>query len=298
MSAVDELEKYRPRLFGLAYRMLGNVADAEDIVQDAFLRYASASRDYVQSPPAFLSTAVTRLCLNHLRRARVRREVHVGPWLPEPIRTPETAEAIGEADPAEKDYDSISYAFLVLLERLSPPERAVFILREVFGYDYDGIAQILRKSETTCRQLFSRARRHVTESRARFHATISEQRRLIESFMAAVQTGDLNELTALLSERVVFTADGAGKVQGAALKPIVGVDAVARFLLNIRHRAPSGPRVNIVALNGRPGVILSDDQDRPFTVLLMEMADGKISDLWGIADPDKLKGVLEIRQAE
>ena len=204
-AAASSFESYRPLMFSIAYRMLGSATEAEDIVQEAYLRYQAVAPGSIVSPKAFLSTIVTRLCLNQLQSARVQRETYIGPWLPEPIFT-ETDERANPKHQAEM-HDSISFAFLVLLEELTPLERAVFLLREVFEYEYDEIATILDKDPAACRQVFSRAKKHVTDGKPRFTPAPEAHRRLLSQFMQATSAGDLDGLTALLAADVVMWAD-------------------------------------------------------------------------------------------
>ena len=201
-------QQHRPLLFSIAYRMLGSVTDAEDILQDAYLRFQSAPLTAIESPKAYLSTIVTRLCLNHLTSARAQREMYVGPWLPEPILGTDQPE-LGNPEAQADRNESVSMAFLVLLERLTPAERAVFLLREVFEYEYDEIAGMLEKSEGACRQLFSRAKDRITANRRRFQVSPEEHRRLLEEFMRAAVNGDLHNLTNLLAEDATIWADEA-----------------------------------------------------------------------------------------
>src|SRR5205823_6318958 len=235
LSHVGTFQAYRPLLFSIAYRMLGSADEAEDVLQDAYLRYQVAPLDEVKSPKAYLSTIVTRLCLNEIKSARVAREQYVGTWLPEPILTEEVDE---RSDPEKRvtDYDSISIAFMSLLQTLSPAERAVFLLHEVFDYGYAEVAEMIGKSEGACRKLFSRAKRYLAENRPRFATTPAQHRRVLEQFMRASGSGDLAGLTAMLTEDVVFWADGGGKVRGAALHPVRGRDAVGRFVLGVSER--------------------------------------------------------------
>jgi RNA polymerase sigma-70 factor (ECF subfamily) len=232
---VESLETYRPLLFAIAYRMLGSASDAEDIAQEAFVRYAVASErdgaDAVRSPKALLTTITTRLCLDQLKSARVQREKYVGAWLPEPVLTNQES----PLDTIEQR-ESISLGFLALLERLSPPERAVFVLREAFDYAYDEIASTLGRTAQTCRQLHHRASRHLAEARPRFHSVPEAHRVLVEQFVAAANGGDMQTLAGLLATDAVLISDGGGKV-AAALNPIHGFERIARFLTAISPRA-------------------------------------------------------------
>jgi len=290
-SHVSAFQEYRPRLFSIAYRMLGSADEADDVLQDAYLRFQAEPLDAVRSSKAFLSTIVTRLCLNQLKSARATREQYVGPWLPEPIFSEEINEL---ANPERRvtDYDSISIAFLSLLQTLTPAERAVFLLHEVFDYRYDEVAGMLDKSEVACRKLFSRAKRYIAENRPRFATTPAEHRRILEQFMRASGSGDLSNLTAMLTEDVVFWADGGGKVRGAALHPVRGRDAVGRFVLGVSERfTPPGAIFSITDVNGRPTILVRNSDGTPAIVLSVELDEGRIQSIWAIANPDKLKRV-------
>jgi RNA polymerase sigma-70 factor (ECF subfamily) len=290
MNAPDanDFENYRPLMFSIAYRMLGSATEAEDIVQEAYLRYQAVAPGAIRSPKAFLSTIVTRLCLNQLQSARVQRETYIGPWLPEPILT-ETDERANPKHQAEM-HDSISFAFLVLLEELTPLERAVFLLREVFDYEYGEIAAILEKDAAACRQVFSRAKKHVAEGRPRFKIAPEAHRRLLGQFMQAAGAGDLQGLTALLSEDVMMWADGGGKARGAAIHPLHGREAVAQFVLASTRLAPVGAQAEQAAVNGELAVILRVG-GKAFFVLSI-VADGdRVREIRVVGNPDKLKWV-------
>src|SRR4051794_21297693 len=272
----------RPLLFSIAYRMLGSVADAEDIVQEAFLRYERTT-EVVESPKAFLSTVVTRLALDQLKSARVRRETYVGEWLPEPLLT--------DDDPAlhAEQADTLSMAFLVLLERLTPVERAVFLLHDVFGYRFDEVASMLALSEANCRQLGVRARRHVETEKPRFEASPRERDELAERFFAAVTDGDLAALVDLLAADVVVVGDGGGKVPQWAT-PIAGVDRVSRLLAGI------GPQIAAYELvlerhevNGQPGAVMRAPNGSITNVWSIEIADGLVQTVRSVINPDKLR---------
>lgn len=236
MQSTDSLEQYRPLLFGVAYRMLGSVVEAEDIVQDAFLRRHAAGTIEIRSEQAFLVTTVTRLCIDHLRSARARRESYVGPWLPEPL--------VGERglEDVVGDRETLSLAFLVLLEALNPAERAVFLLRDVFEYDYSEVAEIVGKSEANCRQIARRAREYVAAKRNRFRPSQRRKQELSARFAQACVSGDLKGLLALLDRDITLWSDGGGKAV-AALNPIYGSDKVARFILGVLRSSGPGSRV-------------------------------------------------------
>jgi RNA polymerase sigma-70 factor (ECF subfamily) len=284
MDRTEIFEQHRRLLFGVAYRMLGSASDAEDVVQDAFLRWQHAADEEIDSPRAWLSTVVTRLAIDHLRSARVQRETYVGPWLPEPLVT--------ERAPAASDRlalaESLSMAFLVMLEALGPVERAVFLLREVFDYDYDEIARVVGKSADNCRQMLHRARRHVVAGRPRFAASPEEHERLTQQFLATVATGDVPALVALLAEDITLWSDGGGKT-AAARNPIHGADRVARFLVGILRKAPGGfADVRMVRVNGEAGLVAYVG-GRPRSVASLEIRDGRIQGIRIVVNPDKLR---------
>ena len=279
---MEEFQSYRPLLFSIAYRMLGSASEAEDIVQESYLRYSAAPAAQVRSPKAFLSTIVTRLCLDQLKSARARREQYIGPWLPEPLLTAEGDPALGRAELRE----SIATAFLVLLEALSPPERAVFLLREVFEYGYDEIAEQLGLSAANCRQLFHRAQRRVAERRPRFEPAPEAQRRLVERFLAACGSGDVASLTHLLASDAAAYADGGGKVH-AARNPIRGRENVLRYLLGSLQKRPPGAHAELRQVNGAPAVLVFAGPALIY-VATFTVADGQIQAVHAVLNPDKL----------
>jgi RNA polymerase sigma-70 factor (TIGR02957 family) len=274
-------------MFSIAYRMTGSVTDAEDIVQEAFLKLTQALRDgtVIESPKAFLATVTTRLAISHQNSARVRRESYVGSWLPEPL-----VEST-EPDPAEHAElsDSLSMAFLVLLESLGPAERAVFLLREVFGYDYAEIASIIGKAEANCRQIFGRARRRVDEGRrARFQASRAESAEVARRFFAAVEGGDLEGLLQVLAPDVVTIGDGGGKAW-ALTEPLRGRDRVARIWFGVMRRGlKERARVEPRWVNGQPGAVAYDAADRVAAVISLDIADGRVQAIRSVVNPDKL----------
>src|SRR2546426_403536 len=223
-SRVESFESYRPYLFAIAYRMLGSAMDAEDLVQETYLRSQTTPPETIRSLKAFLTTIITRLCMDQLQLARRKREVYVGPWLPEPILTTTTPASEDPAERVERE-ESISLAFLALLEELQPFERAVFLLHEVFGYDFAEIATMLDKSEAACRRSFSRAKKHLAEHRPRFPASAQTHRQLLSGYFQAVETGETTPLMNLLSEDVTLGAVGGGKIKQAGLRPIRGREA-------------------------------------------------------------------------
>jgi RNA polymerase sigma-70 factor, ECF subfamily len=289
----EEFEQHRRYLFGIAYRMLSSVSDAEDIVQDTYLRYAATPRESIRALRPFLTTILTRLCLNQLQSARVRRETYVGPWLPEPLRTDASVSPGASNHVADEgwDEDSISMAFLVLLERLTPLARAVFLLREVFDYEYAEIAHIVERDEAACRQIFSRARKELARDQRRFKPSPETHERILRSFVHAVTDGDMQGLMDVLTDDVVVWADGGGRIRGAATRPLRGREAASTFLISSRRFAPEGAfTFELVTINAQPGVIMRV-AGRPFLVINADIADDRISTVRLIATPDKLSGV-------
>jgi len=289
MTEVERLyEELRPAAFAVAYRMLGTVSEAEDAVQEGFLRLHRALEEgeRIESPRAYLSTVVTRVCIDQLRSARVRRETYVGEWLPEPLLS--TAE---EDDPARHAElaDSLSVAFLVVLESLSPEQRAAFLLHDVFDYPYERIAEIVGTSEANARQLATRARRHVQERRPRFEASSEERERLAQSFFAAIEDGDLESLEELLAEDVVLHGDGGGKVPALA-RALHGRTRVANTLLAWMRVGEKfgGLTLRGAEVNGQPGAMVLDRDGGLIAVWAVDVAEGKIQALRSIVNPDKL----------
>jgi RNA polymerase sigma-70 factor (TIGR02957 family) len=288
MSGVPILEELRPRAFAVAYRMLGSVSEAEDIVQEALLRLHNTLEqgERIESPRAYVSTVVTRLCIDQLRSARVRRESYVGEWLPEPLVDD------GRSDPADQTEmaDSLSMAFLVLLESLTPEQRAAFLLREVFDYPYEQIAAIIGTREDNTRQLVARARKHVDEGKPRFEASQQQRDQLASNFLAAMNTGDLHALEELLAHDVVLHGDGGGKVR-AIPRPVHGRAKVARLLLaGMRATEPfGGLSLRQVQVNGQPGAMVSDAAGKLIAVVVLDIAAGHIQAVRSIVNPDKLR---------
>ncbi|MEU1727625.1 RNA polymerase sigma-70 factor [Nonomuraea sp. NPDC005692] len=277
-----DFEQYRPMLLGLAYRLLGSMWDAEDVVQEAWLRWEGTDRSQIREPRAFLLTVVSRLALDQLRSARVRREAYTGPWLPEPVATGEA----GPLDTAELR-DTVSFATLHLMEKLSPPERAVFVLREAFELPYDQIAEIVGSSVANARQMHHRASVRVSQGRDRFTPTNEDHARLLTKFMEAAGGGDLDALTELLHEDVVMWNDGGGKVR-AALRPILGRRKVSAFIGGLLARYDFS-RARLVEANGRPALwthVAGTDQ-----LIALDVRDGRIQGLYGMLNPDKLTRV-------
>jgi RNA polymerase sigma-70 factor (TIGR02957 family) len=293
-SAADYAD-LRPLMFSIAYRMTGSISDAEDIVQEAFLRLTRALREgaSITAPKAYLATVTTRLAISHLRSARVRREAYVGAWLPEPLVAgePDPVAPAAAPDPAERAEmsDSLSMAFLVLLESLSPTERAVFLLREVFGYDYREIAEITGKSEANSRQIFARARHHVDEGKPRFEASREERDEVARRFFEAAGGGDLNSLLELLAPDVFMIGDGGGKGL-ARREPTYGPERVSRFILGLFRRAQKEGTYGVPAVvNGQPGAVVYDAEGRVASVFALDIADGLVQAIRYVVNPDKLR---------
>ena len=281
--------RYRGLLFSIAYRMLGSVADAEDMLQETFIRWQRASEEEIRSTRAFLVTVISRLCINHLQSMRVQREEYVGQWLPEPVLTERNADPFSLLRVDE----SLSMAFLVLLERLAPVERAVFLLREVFDYDYSAIAQILAKDETNCRKIFSRARQHVAEIRPPFVTPPQQRERLLAEFLQATASGDMDGLIALLADDTILYADGGGK--GPALPNVVhGSVNVARAILGALNKlVPRSVTSRPLQVNGEPGVVSYLD-GHPYSVVTFDVANGRISSIYIVTNPKKLEHLSDL----
>jgi RNA polymerase sigma-70 factor (ECF subfamily) len=288
VTGEEEFEALRPPAFAIAYRMLGSVSEAEDVVQEGFLRLHRArdAGERIESPRAYLSTVVSRLALDQLRSARVRRETYVGEWLPEPLV------ASADDDPARRAEmaDSLSLAFLVLLESLSPEQRAAFLLREVFDEPYDRIAEIVGTSEQNARQLAARARRHVEERRPRFETSREQRDELAARFFAAAEEGDLQGLETLLAHDVVLHGDGGGKAPALA-RAVHGRARVARTLTawNRAGARLAGISIRRVELNGQPGALFLDHEDRVFSAMVLDIAEGQVQGVRSIVNPDKLR---------
>ncbi|GLW07518.1 RNA polymerase sigma24 factor [Microtetraspora sp. NBRC 13810] len=278
-------EEHRPMLFGIAYRMLGSVTDAEDIVQDAWLRWNDTTTP-VREPRAYLARTVTNLSINRLRSVAVQRESYVGPWLPEPLVT--THDAADEVELAE----SISMALLVVLESLSPLERAVFVLKEVFGFSYVEIGQALGRAETAVRQVGRRARSHVEARRPRFESSPEVRRRVTEEFLNACLGGDINRVMEMLAPDVTAWTDGGGKVR-AALRPMRGAEVVARWLVAMIDQGRAAWGFRPAEINGMPGLLITTVGGVD-SVSAIDVTDGKISTIWLVRNPDKFKGVAHV----
>ena len=277
-------EEQRQRLFGIAYRMLGSVTDAQDLVQECYLHWHQAAAEPIRSPQAWLTTVITRLCLNHLQLARVQRETYVGPWLPEPL-VDERAK-----DPADTAMlaDSLSLAFLVLLETLSPTERAVFILREGFACEFADIARMVEKSEENCRQILTRARQRIDERRPRYDVSRADADQVVTSYLMALGQNDLEGMLAHLAENVVLVADAGGK-PGAMLKPLHGAGPVAHAMLHAARNRGVGPEeFRLATINGLPGLVRFQD-GRALAVAAFGLVGGRIAAVFIISNPAKLR---------
>ncbi|HLZ60069.1 MAG TPA: RNA polymerase sigma-70 factor [Ktedonosporobacter sp.] len=281
---MESFETYRPLLFSIAYRMTGSASQAEDSVQDTYLRYQQADSSNLQSLKAFLTTIIVNLCLNYLKSAHVQREEYVGIWLPEPVLTSATESESPETTIERQE--SVSLAFLVLLEALTPPERAVFLLHEVFDYPFAEIAEILGKAPENCRQLFHRARSHLKGRPQRASVSKDHQRQLIHSFVSACQSGDLTSLKTLLAHDVMAWADGGGKVR-AGLLPVSGQETVARLFITLTHKFSTGSGLFLDDLNGEPALFIWDESHLN-SVLLFELENGTIKGLRTVMNPEKL----------
>jgi RNA polymerase sigma-70 factor, ECF subfamily len=285
ISGTEIFSGERPYLLSLAYRMLGSMADAEDMVQETYLRWTQADAAEIRSPRAFLTTVLTRLTINYLESARVRREQYVGPWLPEPVVTKSVP------DPAELA-ESLTMAFLVLLESLTPMERAVFLLHEVFDYSHAETAEIVGSSDEACRQMLRRAKQAVEARRPRFRPQPEEAERMMERFGAAVGAGDVEALMSLLHEEIAAYSDGGGRTR-AAVNPIYGRDRVARFLIGIARKGGTGLKHRMTRINGRPATIGFRD-GRATTVLVLDMEEDEsgrelIRAIYIVVNPEKLQ---------
>jgi len=287
---MEELfETYRPYLFSIAYRMLGSALDAEDMVQETYIRAAAPPKEPIRSVKAYLTTIISRLCMDQLDLAHRKRELYVGPWLPEPILTATASEADDPEKHVEME-ESISLAFLVLLEQFQPFERAVFLLREVFEYEFAEITAILGKSEAACRRSFSRSKQHLREQRPRFPASRETHRQLLDGYVQAVETGEMTTLISMLSEDVTLWTDGGGKIKTAALHPISGRDAVARFSVGTQRFLPANYRMELAEVNGQPAVIIRID-GQAFSVITIDVEADHIRTIRVLANPEKLAQV-------
>jgi RNA polymerase sigma-70 factor (ECF subfamily) len=288
MSPTSAFESHRSHLLGVAYRMLGSLAEAEDVVQESWLRWENVDQNAIANPRAFLSRIVTNLCLDQMKSARARREEYVGPWLPDPV-----AEGVGPDVEAERA-DSLSVALLLALERLSPLERAAFLLHDIFDMDYPDIAAQLGRSEASCRQLATRARAHVQTEKPRFRVAQDEGDRLIDAFLAASQSGETSAFAGLLAGDVAFHGDGGG-VKIAAMNIIRGADKVARFFLGITQKAEGYPRRILWRgrINGLPGYVSMERGDT-LQSTAFDIEDGRITAIYIIRNPQKLRHLAQL----
>lgn len=288
MNHLEQFEQHRSLLFSIAYRMLSSVSDAEDMVQETFLRWQQVTEATVRSPKTYLSSIVTRLCIDHLRSARVQREQYIGSWLPEPLVTQSVT------DPAEVTElaDCLSIAFLVMLERLSPTERAVFLLREAFDYHYADIGQILHKEEVNCRQILRRAKQKLTAKSFDLTMPSQQQEELTEQFLQAWTQANVQGLLTLVAEDATFWADGGGKVT-AALHPLQGAMKITRFLVAIRHsKVLPDVSSQLAYVNGQPGLINFVNRHL-HSVFSFEFVGGRIQSIFAVVNPDKLQQILD-----
>ena len=290
----SDYTRYRPLMFSIAYRMTGSVSDAEDIVQEAFLR-ATRNNDPADNRKAYLATITTRLAIDHLRSARVRRESYVGTWLPEPL-VGDADHAPGPAELAETS-DSLSMAFLVLLESLSPPERAVFLLREVFGYEYTEIAEVTGKTEAACRQIFARARRRIEEGRPRFETSRAKGEELTSLFLAAARGGDMSSLFERLAPDVLFYGDSGGLGEVTFITPVAGRDRVAEVVrVQLTRTIQLGANLRAAWVNGQPGLVASDSDGGLIAVIALDVLDGQVQAIRTVANPEKLRHLGPVSQ--
>jgi len=280
MNRPETFNEYRPLLMSIAYRMLGTRADAEDAVQETFLRY-QATQEEPSSPKALLATIITRLCIDELRSSRVQRERYVGPWLPEPVVTEGTKVEMAE---------SLTMAFLVLLESLTAVERAAFLLHEVFDYDYTEIAGMIGKTEASCRQMVHRAKERITTRRRRFEPSPEETERITSQFLKTAQNGDVAGLMALFADDAVMISDGGGKVR-AALNPVRGPSAIARFVMGVLKKIESlSPTYSLTEINGQPAFVTSISGEN-ISAAILDIQDGLVQKLFIVANPDKLRTI-------
>jgi RNA polymerase sigma-70 factor, ECF subfamily len=282
VTRTETFESHRAALFAIGYRMLGSAAETEDVLQDAWIRWQQADASAIESAKAWLSTVVTRLCLDRLKSAHRTREEYVGPWLPEPVKTEERA-----------DPESISMAFLVLLERLTPMERAAFLLHEVFDYSHAEVAQMLDKEEATCRQLFHRAQTRMREGRPRFSPSRADHERLLRAFLQAMLEGDLQALEATLAHDATLWADSGGKVQGAARKPLEGGHAIALFFTGLMKKFPLLTELSMAVeeINGWPAAVVRDADGKAVVVMNIETDGARIVAVRNVVNPEKLQRV-------
>ncbi len=290
MTHVESFQQYRPLLFAIAYRMMGTATEAEDILQDAFLRWQAQPLAEIHNPKYYLTTIVTRLCLNQLSAAKSQRESYLGPWLPEPLFTGDRPELVNPAERAAT-YDSISIAFLVLLEALSPAERAAFLLHEVFAYRFAEVAEILDKSEAACRQLFRRARQHIAANQPRFDISTAQHERLLHRFIETVETGEMAAFLQMLADDVVLVPDG-GEQPGAAIHVLHGRYAVSAFILGSQRLAPARIVYEVVRLNEQWAIVALTRERRPYFALFLYLQN-EVIELMHVIAGRKLQGLRD-----
>jgi RNA polymerase sigma-70 factor, ECF subfamily len=288
VARVDTFERYRYLLFSIAYRMVGSAMDAEDLVQEAYLRWQRVANGELDNPSSYLTTVVTRLAIDHYRSARVQREQYVGSWLPEPILTEVNKQVTHGGDPVALA-DTVSMAFLVLLETLSPTQRAVFLLHDVFDFPYSEIAAILRQSEVSCRQMASRARAHLRAGRPRFEVAHDEHEALTTRFLQSCATGDLDALVAMLTPEVVSWADSGGEVSAIG-RPMLGADRVARLFVRLWQQRTPSMHWRYLQVNNQPGFAIYDG-DTIVTVVVLDVVDGLIAGIRAVLNPQKLQHI-------
>ncbi|CAG7654462.1 RNA polymerase sigma-70 factor [Paenibacillus allorhizosphaerae] len=281
--------EYKPLLFSIAYRMLGAVSEAEDIVHDLFLTIPKLHTEAIHNTKAYLCKAVTHRCIDYLESARVRREQYVGPWLPEPLLYDAASHGDDPLWLAERN-DDISFALLLLLERLNPVERAIFVLRQAFDYDYKDIAEILGRSEAACRKTFSRLKEKLEAERPSAESDeLQTTEPLVRGFLQAVDTGDVEQFLHLLTEDAILLSDGGGKVR-SAVRPILGADRVAAFLLGVNSKRPDSMVAQPAVINGSPGIVHLHN-GRPYSMMLFELLDSRVHRVYVVRNPDKMRHV-------
>lgn len=290
MTHHQTFEDHRGLLFSIAYRMLGTTMEAEDIVQDVYLRFRQVDLETISSPKYYLTTITTRLCINQLKSAHVQRETYLGPWLPEPILTANQPDLINPSQRATI-YDTISMAFMVMIERLTPAERAVFLLREIFDYEYAEIADVIEKSEATCRKIFSRAKLHIQAERPRFENQPDQHKQLLQQFIETVEQGDVDGLVTMLADDVMLMPDGGG-TRGAAIRILRGNDPVSKFVMGITHLYLDDMTINIEQVNGQWSIVIRLSDGKPFNVVLLDTHGGKVQCIYSIAGEQKLTGLV------
>jgi len=288
MNPNELFETHRGLLFGIAYRMLGSVMEAEDIVQEIYIHWLDVDHEQIESPRAYLSTMVTRLCIDHLRSARHKRETYIGPWLPEPLVTKP------EDDPGQAFLraEAVSTAFMVMMEELTPEQRAAFLLREVFDYDYATIAAILEKSEANSRQLVSRARRLLRGAPVTEPVSLPEQMAIAQEFWSALQEGDVEGVLSVMAEDITWWSDGGGKAT-AARRSITGSEQVLRFMIGLMRLAPEGVSTRWTIINQQPGVIVYVD-GKAFNTITLDVQNGQINTIYAVVNPDKLQNLPDL----